>query len=110
MEPTSQIPECEETKCEEPRQVIASTYCPVTIFFIVPKGIDLNNKEQVVNHWVKYGVLFIELTDGKTIQVQAFFEPEPDYKWPDKTVISDSNTENLDVEDYEDPEPNYDSD
>ena len=103
MEPTNQIPECEETKCEEARQLLVATYYPPQMTFVVPKGIDLNNKEQVKEHWVKYGVLTIDLTNGKTLKVSSFQGVEdPDFKYPEETEIIDAEDEELDLDDYED--------
>ena len=110
MEPTNQIPECEETEREEVRQVLVATYFVPKETFIVPKGIDLNNKEQVKDHWVKYGVLYIDLTNGKTLKVDSFQGVEDsDYKYPKDTKITDAEDEGIDLEDYEE-ELVYDSD
>lgn len=116
MEPTNQIPECEETKCEEPeceekRQVVIATYAPPRYTYVVPKGFDLNNKEQVKEYWVKYGTLYIRLTNKKVLKVEALHGLEdPDYKYPDETEIEDADEGHYDAEDYEEPPLQYDSD
>ena len=103
MEPTNQIPECEETKCEETRKLLVATYYPPKMTFVVPKGIDLENKEQVKEYWVKYGVLYINLTNGKTLKVSSFQGVEdPVFKYPEETEIIDAEDEELDLDDYED--------
>ena len=103
MEPTNQIPECEETKCEETRKLLVATYYPPKMTFVVPKGIDLENKEQVKEYWVKYGVLYIALTNGKTLKVSSFQKVEdPVFKYPEETEIIDAEDEELDLDDYED--------
>ena len=103
MEPTNQIPECEETKCEEARQLVVAYFYPPTMTFVVPKGIDLENKEQVKEYWVKWEVLYIDLTNGKTLKVSSFQGVEdPDFKYPEETDIKDAEDEGLDLDDYED--------
>lgn len=104
MEPANQIPECEETKCEEGRQLLIATYYPPKTTFVVPKGIDLENKEQVKGYWVKYGVLYIDLTNGKTLKVSSYIDgvEDPDFKYPEETEITYAEDEGFDLDDYED--------
>ena len=96
MEPTNQIPECEEA-----RQVVVATY---QYKFIVPKGIDLTNKEQVRWYESEHGVLTIYLEDGETmLKVSSFQDIEgPAVQQPDDLEIIDSIEEGLDLDDYED--------
>ncbi len=127
MEPTNQIPECEETKCEETkceetkceetkceerRQVVIATYAAPRSTYVVPKGFDLENKEQVKDYWVKYGTLYIKLTNEKVLKVEALHGIEdPDYKYPEETHIEDSDDLGwFDAEEYEEPPLQYDSD
>ena len=72
----------------------------------IPKGIELKNKEQVKNWFLKYNELVIILTNGKTIEIQPYIENGDDYKWPiDETIeIEDVYSE------YSDSDSDSDSD
>ena len=43
----------------------------VSVEFFVPKGIDLDNNEQVEEYWVENNVLYIKLKTGETIDVES---------------------------------------
>lgn len=54
--------------------------------FIVPDGIDLNNKDQVEDWWIKWNTLCIQLKgQPEIIKVDAEYEIEIDSKYPNKT-------------------------
>jgi len=60
----------------------------------IPKGIDLKNKEQVQDWFIKYNELVIILTNGKRIEIGQY-RGLAGYKWPiDETVkIEDADSE-----------------
>jgi len=112
MSEANQIPVDAEVNL---RKVVVATYYPPVSTFVIPKGIDLENEEQVSNWFVKYDILYIDLVDGKTIRVRAYISgPEcsanSDYKSPKEEEISDLAQEDLDLDGYKEREIEYDSD
>ena len=110
MSEANQIPVDAEVNL---RKVVVATYYPPVSTFVIPKGIDLENEEQVSYWFVKYDILYIDLVDEKTIKVKAYISgPEcPDYKSPKELKISDLAQEDLDLDGYKDKEEiEYDSD
>lgn len=51
-------------------KVVIATYT-VEECFVIPKNIDLENKEQVESYWIKYNNLNIILTNGKHIKIDS---------------------------------------
>jgi len=107
----ARMEESEESNAEliedndEVRQLVVATYYPPKHTFVVPKEIDLENKEQVSNWVVQYGHLYINLIDGKTIRVDSVCGiEEPDFKYPDEQEITNSAEEDIDLDDYKDCE------
>jgi len=101
----SQSSQCSTEVNDEVRQLVVATYYPPKHTFVVPKGIDLENKEQVASWDVQYGSLHINLVDGKTIRVDSVYGiEEPDFKHPDEQEITDSAEEGIDLDDYKDCE------
>lgn len=86
----------------EQKNVVIATYT-VEECFKIPIGIDLTNKDQVKNWWIKYNYLQIELTDGKRLEVNAQgWVNNCDYKYPDDSTIFDAAIYSLeDDEDWE---------
>lgn len=78
------------------RQVIHAEY-KVFSTFVIPEGIDLDDKEQVKNWWVKWDTMYIEMVDGREFEVSAYISAAQDeFKRPDDTML---NEEEID-EDY----------
>ena len=101
----SQSSQCSIEVNDEVRQLVVATYYPPKHTFVVPKGIDLENKEQVADWVIQYGNLYINLIDGKTIRVDSVYGiEEPDFKYPDEQEITDSAEEGIELDDYKDCE------
>lgn len=64
-----------------PEQIVTATYHSY-LTFKVPRGIDLNDTSRVVEHWVKYGTLYIKMWSGRIIEVTDGEVGDPDYKYP----------------------------
>lgn len=78
------------------KQVIHAEY-KVYSTFVIPDGIDLDDNEQVSKWWVKWDTMYIEMVDGRTIEVEAYIcASNSDFKRPDDTML---NEEEID-EDY----------
>jgi len=60
--------------------------------FAIPSNIDLFDKEQVEDWWVKYLTLHIRLTNGKVIEIkpQGWIDNN-DFKWPSEDYDNDDN-------------------
>lgn len=63
----------------------------------VPYGIDLEDKTVVKNWWVIWNKLYIFLADGRELEIDGE-DPEPDYKRPDDTEVSEDNAPDEDIE------------
>lgn len=75
------MPKC--TKCTpgSPKIVIAEYACPERAWKI-PFGVDLVDKTQVSDWWIKWNILYIEYTDGREEQLECAFESEDELKRP----------------------------
>ena len=69
------------------RQVLIATF-NTRVEFVIPKGMDLNDKTKIKGYWVKYGTLHIEFVDGTTQQIQYENEPDTEWKTPNDTDIN----------------------
>ena len=81
------------------KQVIHAVY-KVYSTFVIPEGIDLDDKEQVSKWWIKWDTMYIEMVDGREFKVRPYIiaGDSNDYKRPDDTML---NEEEVD-EDYKD--------
>jgi len=97
----------EEKKEEKPRMVVRATYT-VSNEFRIPRGIDLDDKEQVQSWGIKWDVMEIYLENGKTIKIDPTYSVQDghDFKRPDETEIDedDNQEDDEDEPDYEDDE------
>ena len=86
------------------RKVLVATYYHEDAF-IIPKGVDLDDKSVVKEYYVKYNTLFIKYVDGRevTIESQSW---DMDMKFPDETKICDAIDYCIDIAD-EDETDNY---
>lgn len=71
--------------------------------FKIPKGLDLENKEQVKNWCVKWGSLWVVKTDGTELRISSECW-DNDYKYPDYTVIENRDKYGIDYSDDDDEE------
>jgi hypothetical protein len=72
------------------KKVVKVTYCHED-FFRIPTNIDLENKDQVEEWWVKWNTLYIKLKDIEEV-VQIESEGlEQDMKYPDDQTIEDAD-------------------
>jgi hypothetical protein len=60
-------------------------------YFNIPDGIDLNNKEQVLDYKVRYGTLYIRFADDPDHykEIDRCYRSEIDYKYPNYMEILD---------------------
>lgn len=80
-------------------QVLVATY-HVEECFIIPKNIDVEDRTQVAEHWVRRGVLHIKLTNGKVITIQSQGMSD-DLKYPESTIIENAADMGYEPEDFE---------
>jgi hypothetical protein len=75
------------------RKCVISTYTFSTKFKI-PKGIDLDNKDQVKSWGVKYARLYIYLTNGEELTIEDSYGIEDyDFKWSEKDEIEEDDSD-----------------
>ena len=99
----------EEKKEEkkEPRMIVRATYT-VSNEFRIPRGIDLEDKEQVESWGIKWDMMEIYLQNGKTIKIDPTYcvQDGHDFKRPDQTEIDEDDNQ----EDGDDDVVNRDDD
>jgi len=81
--------------------------------FCIPKNIDLDDKTQVKDWGVKWNKLFITLTNGKELEIEATIDNSDfDFKYPTNTKVIDAETYGfcIDEDDEEFEEVEIDSD
>ena len=71
-------------------KVVVAKYT-TSALFIVPKGIDLEDKTQVKDWETKYATLYIYFVDStrEPLVIEAEFEPQIEYKYPNEEMIED---------------------
>lgn len=85
----------------ENRSVIVAEY-KVTSTFVIPKDIDIDDKEQVENYYVKWDILHIEMVDGRTLRIEPYESASNyDLKHPDDITMQSAEEYGVD-EDYKD--------
>ena len=71
------------------RQVINAKY-EVYSTFVIPEGIDVENKEQVEKWWIRRDTLHIEMKDGRKISVLPHIRAfDSEFKTPDSTKVEE---------------------
>jgi hypothetical protein len=85
------------------RNVVIATYAPPKATFILPEGIDLEDKTMIKSYSIKNNVLRIETYDGTYLAITPYQEIEdPDYMYPEEIDFSTVEDEEIDIEDYDD--------
>ena len=69
-------------------QVVVASYLSFTEF-VVPEGIDINDKDQVKSYEVKWDTLTITLVDGTEIKIENAEEVQGDRKRPFKVDVEE---------------------
>lgn len=86
-----------------PKIVIAEYHVPERAWKI-PFGVDLEDKTQVKDWWIKWEYLNIEYVDGRKQAIDCDFETEEDLKYPVEQRIDDADVLfidfNEDIQDY----------
>jgi hypothetical protein len=72
-------------------------------YFPIPTGLDLEDKTIVANYNVKWDILHINLTNGKSLQIESEMHEEPDLKYPDNEEgeIEEREDTPLDDDEYD---------
>ena len=84
------------------RKVIRASYTSYD-YYVVPTGLDLEDKTVVSSWGIKWGNLWIHLTNGEELCItQPAFEQESDRKIPDCTEIINQEDFILDDDAYND--------
>jgi hypothetical protein len=81
--------------------------------FCIPSNIDLDDKKQVEEWWIKYNTLYIRLVNDKLLRIEGNGITEcTSYKYPDSSEIlgADEGYCNYDEEDYIEKFKNVDLD
>ncbi len=74
------------------RQVVSASYAYPDMYFKIPDGIDLEDKNVVENWYVKYGTLNIIYVDGREEEIGPVHDPyDFDFKWATDTEICDAD-------------------
>ena len=71
-------------------KVLIATYTAYN-YFVIPPALAkiIDNKDYVESYYVKWDTLYIDLTNGETIEIQMKNSCDPDYKYPEETKIED---------------------
>jgi hypothetical protein len=69
------------------RKVVVAKYVTEDIF-VIPDSINLEDESTVKDYYVKWGSLYIYLTDGRVLKILPYVE-SVDKKYPDHTKIED---------------------
>ena len=84
------------------RKVVRACYTSYD-YYVVPTGLDLEDKTVVSSWGIKWGKLWINLTNGKEICItQPALEQEADHKFPDSTEIIEQEETIFDDDAYTD--------
>lgn len=87
------------------RNVVIATYAPPKATFILPEGIDMEDRTMIKSYGIKNHVLRIELNDGKILKIKPYQGIEdPDYMYPEEIDFSTVEDEDIDIEDYDESE------
>ena len=94
--PVMEKPVEEKKEEKEPRMIVRATYT-VSNEFRIPRGIDLEDKEQVESWGIKWDMMEIYLQNGKTIKIDPTYSIQDghDFKRPDETEIDEDEEEEL---------------
>ena len=75
--------------------MVRATYS-VNYFFKIPDGVDLDDSNQVSDHWIKWNVLNIEMVDGTTHEIEPLTDTaDNDLKRPDEICLLDTEFEEV---------------
>ncbi len=80
------------------RKVVVATYTTEALF-IIPDGLDLEDKTQVEKWYVRWNTLHITKTNGDTMEIELHEEYEDDRKRPQDVKIA--SAEEYGIEDDE---------
>ena len=84
------------------RKVVRACYTSYD-YYVVPTGLDLEDKTVVSSWGIKLGKLWINLANGKEICItQPALEQEADHKFPDNTEIIEQEETIFDDDAYAD--------
>lgn len=105
--PVMEQPVEEKKEEKEPRMIVRATYT-VSNEFRIPRGIDLEDKEQVESWGIKWDMMEIYLQNGNTIKIDPTYcvQDGHDFKRPDETEIDEDDNQ----EDGDDDVVNRDDD
>ena len=70
--------------------------------FCIPKNINLDDKTQVKEWWVRYNQLHIELTNGKELVINGYKQTNFSNKFPHDQEIIDAEDADIDDDEKED--------
>lgn len=79
--------------------VLVATY-NIEECFIIPKNIDIEDRTQVVEHWVRRRTLHIKLTNGKVITIHSQGLSD-NMKYPDSTRVENAADYGYEPDDFE---------
>lgn len=82
------------------RKVVIATYWHNDAF-VIPKGLDLEDKTVVKEWCIKYNTMFVELASGERLQIESQGWWEMEFKYPNETKIEDADDWNIEIEDEE---------
>lgn len=90
----------------EQKKVLICSYT-IDECFKIPIGLDLENKDQVKEWWVKYNRLYVELTNGTELEIESQgWIHNYDYKYP-SNFDEETSIHNAEEYGYEDDEWKY---
>ncbi len=91
------------TSTEHRKVVVAKYY--IDTLFVIPKGLDLEDKEKVSEWFVRWDTLHIFKTDGEHLEIEAHVHSGGGaQQYPDETHIKHGCDEGLDEDNLTDGE------
>jgi len=92
------------------RKVVVATFSVPEAVFLIPDGLDLEDKSIVKTWFVRWNTLHIEYVTGVEEEIQYHYEPQINCKYPD-TTIEDASDNGIcfseDEEDYDEEIQEY---
>jgi len=84
------------------RKVVVATFPVPETVFLIPNGLDLEDKTIVKTWFVRWNTLHIEYVTGIEEEIQYHYEPQINCKYPDTTIEDASDNCVCSSEDEED--------
>jgi hypothetical protein len=83
--------------------VVTAVFESPELHFRIPYGVDVEDKTQVTNWWVRYATLHIEYCDGRKEEIESIYSLDNscDWKNPVDTSIEDAGDAGIDFDELD---------